>query len=383
VVHSNAMVIGAIYVCPLRGLASLEVPEPERFFRTISAARDLGLKKVLVPVLEESLVETKRAKIKFLDGLVRTLDMAAEARIDAWLIALPQSLLGLSWAAPAMVRAVRDSAAPPVYVDGKVRHLLPLDWWRDPSLVEKKIGLLREILSAVGGHPAAYGFVILNRALEWERPDSQAADFVTKSFAAEIREIDEKIAIYLGFGLSEILDPELGQLLVGQVDGIHLSGLEADPEGINRPKGIEGELVLAGFLGSMASWLFAKPVQVEVGWSPVENEELKEKALDACRILARQSLHGVTWVSLVDPHQLLLTQPPWALREGLESVGLFDKSGDPKKWVGTLIEALSDIEENEKSCEFLDLSLEEYLKDPPMHLTRLWNRFLEAEGFGS
>jgi hypothetical protein len=87
----------------------------------------------------------------------------------------------------------------------------------------------------------------------------------------------------------------------------------------------------------------------------------------AGQLFACWGLDGVTWVSLMGPQPRLHTEPPWALRGGLENLALLDVGLEPKGWVEPwLAEARSDAgrEDNEA---FIDLSVEEYLRDPANH----------------
>jgi hypothetical protein len=338
------------------------------------------LERLLIPVLEESLVGLRRVKVGFLHGLIKALDRVAEAGIGAWLIAPTQQLLGLDWVAPNLVQGTRDRAASPVFVDGKVRQLRPLDWWAEPSVIQKRIRVFREVVSAVNGHPALRGWVILDRALEWVRPGLQAAHFVLRSFLGEIRDRDENATIYMGVGWSELLEPGLVQSLAGQVDGFRLSGLETWPPGLEGPTDAAGELWMASYLGTLSGWLFGAPTEIEVGWGLLGGAYDPERIMEAGQVLARQGVDGLTWLSLVDPESRLWDEPPWVLRPGLQEVGLLDQGLEPKAWVESWVQAACAVEPEESPRDFIDLSQEAYMEAPQTHLSRLWNHFLESRG---
>jgi len=280
------MLISANYICPVRGLAGLEPPEPGRLIQAAKIAKGIGLERLLIPVLEEALLGGTRAKIAFLDGLVGALDQVDEAGLAAWFVAPTQRLLGLEWAAPPMVGGFGDPSAQPVFVDGKVRHLRRLAWWADPSLIQKRIGALRELLGAVCGHPGLTGWLILDRALEWVRPDVQAADWVLKAFLGEIRDQDEEAVIDIGIGWSELLQPETVAALSRQVDGLHLSGLEVWPPNLRKPARRTDDLEAAAYLGALSQWLFGRPTDVEVGWGFVDSLVDPERVAEAGERLA-------------------------------------------------------------------------------------------------
>jgi len=372
------MFISATYVCPVRGLAGLEPPEPVRLGQAARVAKGLGLARLMLPVLEESIMGTSRAKVGFLDGLIRALDQVAEAGLTVWLIAPAQRVLGLDWAPPDLVRAVRDPEADPVFVDGRVRNLQPLDWWENPSLIQKRIGIFRELVTAISGHPAITGWLILDRSLEWSRPDLEAADLVLKSFMAEIRERDETAIIYIGLGWSELLDPEIAVLLARQVDGVRISGCEKQVPGIDARTNLTGELTLASYLGTMAWWLFGRPTEIEIGWGMLRKVSDTEEAIEGFRKLAGQGVAVANWVSLIDPHPPLYSYPPWVLRSGLERIGLLDQGMEPKEQVETWLKEISSGKTKDGIYNFIDISKQEYLDDPHTHLPRLWDHFRES-----
>jgi hypothetical protein len=374
------MLISANYICPVRGLASLEPPETGRLGQAAKAAKGIGLERLLIPVLEEALMGRIRAKIAFLDGLVDALDQVNEAGLEAWIIAPTQRLLGLDWAAPPMVGGFRDPTAQPVFVDGKVRHLGRLAWWADPSLIQKKIGVLRELLGAVSGHPGLTGWLILDRALEWVRPDVQAADWVLKAFWGEIRDQDEDAMIDLGIGWSELLQPEVVAALSRQVDGLHVSGLEVWPPDLRKPARGPDELRAGAYIGALSQWLFSRPTVIEVGWGFENTPGDPEWVAEAGERLGRQALGGVRWVSLADPESGLGNKvPPWALRPGLEGMGLLDAGLEPKAWVEPCISRIRAAASEAKPADFVDVEAKEYTDDPQMHFSRLWEHFLEFE----
>lgn len=373
------MLISASYICPERGLAGLEPPEPGTLGRAAKVAKAMGLERLLVPVLEEALSGMTRAKIAFLDGLVEALDQINEAGTTAWFIAPAQRVLGLDWVVPQMVGGFRDPSAEPVFVDGQVRRLRRLDWWADPSLIQKRIHTFRELLSAVCGHPGLTGWLILDRSLEWVRPDAREADWVLKSMLGEIRDQDERTTIYLGIGWHELLQPRMVRALSQQVDGLRLSGLEAWPPNFRKPPRGMGDLMAAAYLGTLSQWLLDRPTEVEVGWGLADRIENPEGMVEAGVRLGKQALGGVNWLSLADPEPGLREEPPWVMYPGLESAGLLDPGLEPKAWVEPWIKEVRAAASEVKAVDFIDVAPQEYMDDPETHLYRIWDHFLEIE----
>jgi hypothetical protein len=274
-----------------------------------------------------------------------------------------------------MVRTVRDPAANPVFVDGKVRRLRPSDWWLDPSVIQRRIKALAEMINAVHGHPALTGWLLLDRALEWARPKPQAAELVYRSCAAELRQADEESCICLGFGWTELLEPRLAKGLVNLAERVRISGLETWPAVLGQPAGPADELLLASYLGTLGSWLFGHPTEVEIGWGLLDR---KSSLNEFIRIDDERMVHGLSvsnWLSLTDPEPRIASNPPWSMRSGLESAGLLGYDLAPKEGEGPWLREVLSIEPSEVRDDFIDISPEEYLADPATHFSRLWDHF--------
>jgi hypothetical protein len=373
------MWVASTYICPARGLADLDPPDPVVLGRSAAIAGDLGLDRLIIPVLEESLLRPDRQKVRFLDGLIRCLDRAGDAGLSIWVMAPAQRILGMDWVAPYLVRGSLDPRAAPVFVDGAMRHLRPFRWWADPSIVRKRLACFQEIATAISGHPSLCGWVVMDRALEWSRPGIQAADLLVKSYCAEIRERQNDAMIWLSLGHSGLLTPELTQALIPKVDGLFLRGVEHELDGWRRRYDLAEEMTLTAYLCAMTRWLFKKEVSVEIGWADIAETDLEE-AVARASILTQQEAAGATWLHLIDPAGCLLSRPPWNQRPGLGKTGALDQGGEPKGYMEPLIRELRARPAKGANTDVIDMDQEEYLADPETHLRRLWGHFREATG---
>jgi len=77
------MLISATYICPVRGLASLEPSEPTRMCQVAKVARGLGIGRLMLPVLEESLLGPSRSKVGSLDRLIQA--TKPKEHVGTWL----------------------------------------------------------------------------------------------------------------------------------------------------------------------------------------------------------------------------------------------------------------------------------------------------------
>jgi hypothetical protein len=363
------MLLSAKYICPVRGLADLDPPQPQALGQAARVAETLGLDRLLIPVLEESLTGTMKERICFLDGLVAGLDRVAESKVSVSLMLPAQEVLGLSWAIPDILRAAGRMDSFPVYVQGKVRILSPFDWWSDPLLIQRRIRTFREVVDALSHHPALAEWVVFDRALDWTSPEPKGAEFVLRSLLGEIREKGGNEKTRLSLGWSQLTNPSPAKPLISLVDGVFLNGSRKPVPSDSH------DVTLAAFMGVMAGWLFHENMEVEIGWEVMEKGFDPESLLQKSEGLAEQGLEGVTWVSLCDPRPAVRAAPPWTMTPGLSQVGLLDSSLEPKPWVEEWVGQLRRTKPKQGREDFIDLSLEEYLIDPPKHLTRLWNHF--------
>jgi len=372
------MIVGADYICPVRGLTGLEPPKPETLRKAARAAKDLGLERIAIPLLEESLTRGTKARIRFLDGLIMALDQIAESGLNALLIAPSSKLLALRWAPPYLVHGYRDPRAAPVFVDGALRTLHPLDWWADPPLIQSRLKLFRELLSAVSGHPVLKGWVLLDRAFEFFRPGLEPAEFVLRSYVSEVRERDETATVLLGLGRSDLIKPQPALGVASLVDGIRISGSEDSIPGLPAVSHLAGETKLSAFLAGVSLWLFEKPLEIQMGFgSSLGTGDPEEVSANLLRIAA-QGPSSLNWMSLIDPEPELYKAIPWSLKPGLNRTGLLDPGFEPKKHTEEWIKTARVAEIGGRGSEFIDISREEYLDDPAMHLARLYDHFIES-----
>jgi hypothetical protein len=363
------MLISAKYICPVRGIADLEPPQPQTLGQAAKVAKSLGLDQLLIPILEEALSGTMKERVRFLDGLIEGLDRVAESKISVSLILPAQEILGLYWAIPDILRAAGHPDAFPVYVQGKVRNLSPFDWWSDPLLIQKRIRTFREVTGVLSRHPALEEWLVFERALDWMSPDPNGAEFVLRSLLAETREKGGSEKNRLSLGWSQLMDPAPAKPLIGLADGVLLSGSR-------KPVAPEANDVRAAtYLGVMARWLFDCNAEVEIGWDVTEEGFDPETLLRESERLAEQGLEGVSWLSLCDPEPGVKAAPPWNLKPSLSRVGLLDCGLEPKPWVEEWIGQMRSTKPKQGREGFIDLSREEYLGNPSMHLTRLWQPF--------
>jgi hypothetical protein len=363
------MLLSAKYICPKRGVADLDPPEPQTLGQAAKVAESLRLDRLLIPVLEESVTGGAKGRVRFLDGLIEGLDRVAESKVSVSLVFPAQEILGLCWAIPDVLRATGHLDSFPVYVQGKVRNLSPFDWWSDPLLIQKRIRTFREVVRVLSQHPALAEWLVFDRALDWTSPDPNGAEFVLRSLLGEIKDKGGSEKTRLSLGWSQLLNPSPAKPLIGLVDGVLLSGSQ-------KPVAPDShDVTLATYLGVMARWVFHRNPEVEIGWNAADKGFDPETLFQESERLAEHGLEGVNWLSLCDPEPAAKTAPPWNMKPSLSQVGLLDCRLEPKPWVEEWVRQLRGTKPKQGGDDFIDLSVKEYVDNPSMHLTRLWNHF--------
>jgi hypothetical protein len=368
----------ATYICPVRGLAEHKAPDPERLYQSARVAKGLGIERLLLPVLEESLLGTGREMVTFLDEIITSLDKINDAGVAALFVAPAQRILGLDWVPPYLVRGSQDPKADPVFVDGRLRNLRPFGWWKDLSIIQKRLRVFRELVVATIGHPAITGWLIMDRALSWSRPDKKVAELILKSYLAEIRERDENIEVTLSFEWPEFLQPDMAKVLAVQVNGVRMGGLDIRPVELEGSAGPSGKLLAASYLGALGQWLFDKPVIVETRLDIMDKTQAPEEIAAGFKRMALQGLAGINWTTLVDPAPHIYDQPPWSLQQDLKHAGMLDQRLKPKRGMEFWVNEMRSTKVKDGSYAFVDISQTQYMKSPDTHFHRLWEHFRES-----
>jgi hypothetical protein len=369
------MTISAMYICPVNGVIDFKPPDPGRLNSAAGTARDLGLEKLWLPVVEESLMLPSRDMTRYLDGIIQDLDIIADIGLSAGVIAPARNILGLDFIPPHLAKSFPDPNATPVFTAGKLRNLRPFPWWKDLHIVHKRLALFRELVGALHGHPALNDWALLDGMLDWQRPDSDALDVILKSYLAEIRERDNPGQTLLAVHWNELLHPDMALAFSPQVDGIIIRGLDRAPDDLGDIIGAAGEIRLGAYIGSLTQWLFERPVHVESGWRIFTGMEDPEPAIESAGLWMRQGIHGLIWPSLIDPEPGKAGLPPWMPQKGLEKTGLLDPGGEPKAGVEEFFAQSTSGSHKPDALDFIDISRDNYQGDPEMHFKRLWDHF--------
>jgi endo-1,4-beta-mannosidase len=358
----------------------------------------LGLACIRIFLLWEDFQPTpKNVPGSMLDRLGILLEAADDKNLKVVATLFTGHICGLNWLPPWMLHASADRNQPAVFSLGKVRFNRIRNPYAETEIMERQIHLLKELGSAVSGHPALLSWDLGNEPSLWsDSPDKFAAELWLQAMTETLREKDDRLPLTLSFhvsdlGRSEGLTPSLA---AKYLDYLSING---QPQRVSWAKNPFSP-ALPCFLGSMVRWLGKSPVMIqEFGLAtksilPVphgsdlggKGDQMLVSEEDAALFTEDVLLHlrgsrfmGAFWKSYGDYHPTIWEWPPLDKRKTERFSGLVRYDGTPKV-AASVFKSLPDGSElEESSSAWLDLSQEEYYRGPDEHLRRLYGRFRE------
>jgi len=364
--------------------------------------RDLGLSCIRIFLLwEDFQPKPKTVPTLMLDRLVQLLEVADEKDIKVVVTLFTGHLCGLNWLPPWMLLASTEPDQSPVFSLGKVRFNRIRNPYAEPEVMERQIYFLRELTSAVSGHPALFSWDLGNEPSRWSpAADTFAVEIWLQAMAETLKEKDERVLLTLNLHFSDLgrrkgLTPFLA---ANYLDYLSISG---QPQGVSWANDPFSP-ALPCFLGSLAGWLGKGPVMIqEFGLATksmlsgsrdsdpgsegdqllVSEEEAAVYAEDVILQLGRLHVMGAFWKSYGDYHPSIWKKPPLNNLTYERFSGLMRYDGTPKFAASVFEAEAKELEQKRISSEWIDFSHEEYYRDPDQHLRRLYGRFREYYSF--
>jgi len=362
----------------------------------------LGLSCIRIHLLWEDFQPTpKTVPAAMLERLVELLEMAEEKNIKVVVTLFTGHICGLNWLPPWMLLASADPNQSPVFSLGKVRFNRIKSPYAEPDIMESQIYFLGELANAVSGHPALLSWDLGNEPSRWSpSADNFAVEIWLQAMTETLKKKDDRVLLTLNLHVSDLgqskgLTPSLAAKYLdylsigGQPQGVPWAGDPFSP-------------ALPCFLGSVAGWLGKVPVMIqEFGLATksilpgrrdsaqgskgdqllVSEEDAAMYAEDVILNLLRLHLMGALWKSYGDYHPSIWEWPPLNNHTTERFSGLVRYDGTLKVAASVFKSEVSGLEKEEISSEWIDLSQEEYYRDPEQHLRRLYGRFRDYYSF--
>ena len=362
----------------------------------------LGLSCIRIYLLWEDFQPTpKTVPAVMLERLVELLEMAEEKNIKVVVTLFTGHICGLNWLPPWMLLASADPNQSPVFSLGKVRFNRIKSPYGEPDIMESQIYFLGELANAVSGHPALLCWDLGNEPSRWSpSADNFAVEIWLQAMTETMKKRDDRVLLTLNLHVSDLgrskgLTPSLA---AKYLDYLSISG---QPQGVPWA-GDPFSPALPCFLGSVAGWLGKVPVMIqEFGLATksilpgrrdseqgskgdqllASEEDAAMYAEDVILNLRRLHLMGALWKSYGDYHPSIWEWPPLNNLTTERFSGLVRYDGTLKVAASVFKSEVSGLEKEGISSEWIDLSQEEYYRDPDKHLRRLYGRFRDYYSF--
>jgi endo-1,4-beta-mannosidase len=370
--------------------------------KDVAIISGLGLSCIRIFLLWEDFQPTpKTVPAVMLDRLVELLDMADEKNIKVVVTLFTGHVCGMNWLPPWMLLASADRNQSQVFSLGKIRSNKMRNPYAEAEIMEAQIYFLRELANAVSGHPALLSWDLGNEPSRcFPSADNFAVELWLQAMTETLKEKDDGVLLTLSLhagdlGRSQGLTPSL---VANYLDYLSISGKAQHvpwAEDLFSP-------ALPCFLGFVARWLGKGPVMIqEFGLATksilpgprdsdfatkgdqlfVSEEDAAMYAEDVIVYLRRLHLMGALWKSYGDYHPSIWGWPPLAQHTTERLSGIVRYDGTPKVAAEVFQSEPSGLETEGISSEWIDLSQEEYYREPNQHLRRLYGRFREYYSF--
>ena len=368
----------------------------------VATIRDLGFSCLSIfPLWEDFQPKPKVVPPGMLDQLVEVLEMAGDKNLKVMVTLFTGHMNGLNWLPPWMLLASTERSQYKVFSMDKVRTNRIMNQYADSEIMEAQIFFLRELTSAVSGHPALYAWNVGNQPSLWSiPPDEFSAELWLQAMTETLKERDDTIPITLGLNVNDLTESGgLKPRLVAQY--LDYLTIHIPPRRVPWAKDFP-DAVLPPFLGCIVGWLGNLPVFVQdfgVATEPVfpkvdsrDFERTADLVLvseeDSAQIraqilnrLRRFKMVGGFWKTYGDYHPSIWDWPPLDKRVSERFYGLMRSDGNPKLAASVFETRPSEPREDEVFDEWLDLPEEDFYRDPKQQLARLYRRFREYYSF--
>ncbi len=368
----------------------------------LSTIRDLGFTCVGISLLwEDFQPHPKSVPSVMLDRLVDFLEMADDKSLTVIPTLFAGHVAGLNWLPSWMLTASKAGAHFQVFSQNKVRSNKPRNPYSDPEVMEKQILFLRELLVAVSGHPALLAWNLGNEPFRWAVPPDEFSERLwLQAMAETLKEKDDEIQVALGLSVEDLTKNR--ELTTDQVaEHLDYLGIRVNPQRISWSEGPLDAAVLP-FAARITEWLAKRPVMVhdvglptiptvqdsssriirsEAGLTLLSEDDVAEFAHDALFHMRGFRMLGGFWKSYGDYHPSIWDWPPLDKNIPERFSGLLRHDGAPKPATTAFNSDDNELAEAELSSDWLDMSEEDFYKNPESSLVRLYRRFRESHSF--
>lgn len=352
-----------------------------------SRIKEAGLRVVRIFLLWEDFQPLpKKVSTKTLDELVRVLEIAHPRGLLILPTLFTGHMSGINYLPPWMLELKESEARFPVFSEGKKKRNPTQNFYSDRDLMEAQKYLIREVSSALQGHPSLWAWDLGNEPSNLIIPNHRQESLIwLEEMVSELKKKDETVPVTLGLHQEDLEeDRKMGPKEVATFcDFISIHTYPIYAEWADGPLDVD----LPIFLGLLTRWLGSKEVLIEEVGIPSSQESQEgrifseEEAYEYYEGLLKKiknpSFLGSLFWCYGDYARPLWDQTPFDENIHERFFGLFRADYSQKSFTSLLKDLPLKIDPTPTSLDWIDIEPQEYYQDPHHHLLRLYRRFKE------
>jgi endo-1,4-beta-mannosidase len=333
-----------------------------------------------------------------LNRLVEAAEIAGEMRLELLPTFFTGHMMGINWLPPWMLVGGEGVEKFPVFSQGGVQKAAIRNYYAEREIWEAQKLLIREVTSALQGHPAIWGWDLGNEPsnIVWP-PSKDMGRAWVEEMVTELKRRDEVLPVTLGFHQEDLEEDRfLGPDEVARF--CDLVSIHISPRHTQWSDGpLDAKVPL--FLGLMTRWLADKDIIVGGLGLPTDplhglladsdgealgavrltsEEEQAQYLRDALELLRNHGFAGAMARCFSDYDPSLWSKPPFDRRVHERFFGLFRWDGSPKPAANVMQQLSREGKEGDDPFR-IDLNRQEFWTAPREHLSRIYGHFKEMD----
>lgn len=340
-------------------------------------------------IWEDFQPEPQRVNLKVLDRLVELAQYAEDRGLKLWVTFFTGHVHGANWLPAWMVRSDMGEGPFPLIVSSVSSPLSPGNPYVETDIQEAQRLLIREVMAALHGHQALWGWDLGNMPSNLFRPlDREQGRRWLQEMAGEIRSKDQEHPVTLGLHQAD-LEEDRGMAPADVAEVCDVISMQAYPSLASWSAG-PADSYFSPFVAALTRWLGeGKEVWIsalgistrgedEESRFSVDEDTAAKYAVESLEALRRYGFPGALWWCYGDYTPALWGRPPYKDRPQERASGIIRHDWRPK----LLVEALCGVGKSRGKevlpSDWIDLEPEDYWKNPGSEIRRLYRRFRES-----
>ena len=393
--------IGVNYWPPKTGVYLWRMFEAADLKRDFSLLAEYGFEAARIFLMwEDFQPEIHTVSVRVLDRLVQVANAAHDQHLQILPTFFCGYLSGLNWAPEWLVESGKNRGGIPVHAGGKIIPNRLRNMFADREVRNAQKRLLHEIVNALKGHPAIWGWDLGNEITRFApAPSNDRVRAWFEEMRNELKRWDAHLPVTVGIRPGDLEDPSALFLKEAApfCDLLSLQALPPFPQGADS----SSDPGFPVFLCLLTNWLSGKetilgsyglPIQPPPGTlnesdrarirnirlsTEGEAEDFHRRAL---RLLGKCGIAAAFVSSFADIDSTLWEKPPYKERVSERFYGLFRWNGEPKPAAKLFSESSRRRTPGEPDWTWIDMDPKDYAENPPRNLKHLYGKFRDWAG---